>query len=220
MAMNPHYWNKRYERQGRIYGRDPSELAKWAMRNGVLARDARLLETGCGTGRNSIFFAKHGLDVTGVDFSPAALALAKEDSSNESVSVTWLKGDMTNLRELPQLQPGTFNAAFSNFCLHLFSCEERTHAVQELHRVLADDGVLIASLLSTSDADYGKGAKRAYNTFELEPGKPQHFFTRQEAEALFMAFRIGQLEEVREMEAIVSSTCETAFWRLVARKRG
>ncbi|MFA6036264.1 MAG: class I SAM-dependent methyltransferase [Candidatus Micrarchaeia archaeon] len=210
------YWNSRYQAQGRIYGQAPSELAKWAVHTGVLAPGQRLLETGCGTGRNSIYFAKRGLDVTGLDFSPVALELAKSDASAAGVSVSWLSGDMTNLRGL--LRPGTFNAAFSNFCLHLFSCEERTSAVQEIHRLLAGKGVLVASLLSTSDADYGRGTAIAYNTFELEQGKPHHFFTKEEVENLFMAFDIGHLEEAREMEVIVSATRETKFWRLVARK--
>jgi ubiquinone/menaquinone biosynthesis C-methylase UbiE len=211
------YWNSRYQVQGRIYGEEPSELAKWALHNGVLAQKQRLLETGCGTGRNSIFFAKYGLEVTGVDFSPVALELARKDSQAANVTVNWLSGDMTNLRGL--LQPGAFDAAFSNFCLHLFSCEERTSAVQEIHRLLADNGVLVASLLSTSDADYKKGAELAYNTFELEQGKPHHFFTREEIEKLFMAFEIEHLEEAPEMEVIVSATRKTMFWRLVARKR-
>src|SRR5438477_6219122 len=36
----------------------------------------RTLDLGCGTGTNAVYLAEHGFDVTGVDFSPVALAKA------------------------------------------------------------------------------------------------------------------------------------------------
>jgi len=38
---------------------------------------ARLLELGCGTGRDLEFYLKLGFSVTGIDYSPTAIAKAK-----------------------------------------------------------------------------------------------------------------------------------------------
>lgn len=210
------YWDNRYRTQGRIYGRDPSELARWAIRCGVLVRSQRLIEMGCGTGRNSIFFARCGLEVTGVDISSVALDLAKQDAIEAGTQVVWFLGDITNLGE--SVKSNTFDVVFSNFCLHLLDKDDCQAAVREIYRLLVGGGVFITSLLSISDVDYGKGAELAKNTFEVGPGKVHYYFTRRDVEELLSVFTITHLEETRELEVIVNTARKTSFWRVIARR--
>lgn len=59
-----------------------------------------VLEIGCGTGRVSLPIAAAGIDVVGVDFSPAMLAKAKERAAgtqNLSGSYEFIQGDMRTL---------------------------------------------------------------------------------------------------------------------------
>jgi SAM-dependent methyltransferase len=58
----------------------------------------RAIDLGCGTASNAIFLAQHGFDVTGVDYSPAAIALCQERGAVAGVSVRWIEDDLTNLR--------------------------------------------------------------------------------------------------------------------------
>jgi methylase of polypeptide subunit release factors len=51
---------------------------------GYAAPTARALDLGCGTG--TIYLATHGWDVTGVDMTPRALAIARHDATAASVS--------------------------------------------------------------------------------------------------------------------------------------
>jgi 2-polyprenyl-3-methyl-5-hydroxy-6-metoxy-1,4-benzoquinol methylase len=37
----------------------------------------RALDLGCGTGDNAVFLARHGFNVTAVDFAPAAIAAGR-----------------------------------------------------------------------------------------------------------------------------------------------
>ena len=59
-------------------------------------RGGTVLELGCGTGRVSIPLARDGIKVTGVDYSPAMLEVARERAAG--VRVNWVEGDMRDVR--------------------------------------------------------------------------------------------------------------------------
>jgi SAM-dependent methyltransferase len=62
--------------------------------SGVL-RPGRALDLGCGTGDNAIFLARHGFDVTAVDFAPAAIARARAKAADAGVHVRFVVDDLT-----------------------------------------------------------------------------------------------------------------------------
>lgn len=63
----------------------------------------RLLDVGCGPGRHALALARRGVDVLGVDLSPAFVALARESAARDSLSARFEVGDV---REM------TFDGAF------------------------------------------------------------------------------------------------------------
>ncbi|WP_426996717.1 class I SAM-dependent methyltransferase [Pseudarthrobacter sp. N5] len=65
-----------------------------------LLTPGRTVDLGCGEGDNAIFLARHGFDVTAVDFAPAAIAKAKEKARLAGVGVRFLVDDLTALREV------------------------------------------------------------------------------------------------------------------------
>jgi SAM-dependent methyltransferase len=65
----------------------------------------RAIDLGCGTGANAIYLAQHGFDVTGVDYSVAAIDKARTHASEAGVQVNFLVDDLTNLRRAS----GTFD---------------------------------------------------------------------------------------------------------------
>jgi SAM-dependent methyltransferase len=60
-------------------------------------KPSEAIDLGCGTGRNSIFLAKHGFNVTGVDFSPTAIQQGQSRARKEGVKVHFIVDDLTNL---------------------------------------------------------------------------------------------------------------------------
>ena len=60
----------------------------------------KALDLGCGTGTNSIYMARHGWDVTGIDFVPRAVHTAKRKAAEAQVSPRLIVGDVTRLTEL------------------------------------------------------------------------------------------------------------------------
>ncbi len=85
-------WDARYEAKGALWGAEPNQfLAEIA----EVLEPGTALDLGCGQGRNSLWLASRGFEVTGLDLSPVAIeqaeAVAAEldlDASFESVDLT------------------------------------------------------------------------------------------------------------------------------------
>src|SRR5689334_7267734 len=85
-------WNERFSAPGYHFGTAP---------NAFLASQAHLLKPGQtalsiadGEGRNGVFLAERGLDVLAIDFSPPALAKARELAASRGVSIRSEQADM------------------------------------------------------------------------------------------------------------------------------
>jgi len=99
-----------------------------------LPAGARILDAGCGSGRNMVEFARHGT-VTGVELSDTSVALARERGAGEVVEGSVL--------EMP-FEPGTFDLAASlDVIEHL---EDDLEALRELRRVVAPGGALLVTV--------------------------------------------------------------------------
>lgn len=110
-------------------------------------RPPRVLDVGCGPGADTAPMTDAGIDVVGLDLTPAFLREAREQAPD----ARFLRGDM---RTLP-ITPGAFEGLWSSAAfLHL----PRSDAVPTLagfHRALAPGGALLLSVMAseTRDAD-------------------------------------------------------------------
>ncbi len=60
-------------------------------------KPGRAIVLGCGSGTNAIYLASKGFEVTGVDVSPTALAIAAEKARKADVEVDWMVADVSAL---------------------------------------------------------------------------------------------------------------------------
>lgn len=114
-------WAREYVRRPAdyIWGTDPSSFAQEVRE--LLAPGARVLDLGCGEGRDSVFFASQGFEVTGVDVSLAGLRKAERLAREQGIVVRWLQGDMAHLRvDRP------FDLVYSCGAIHYVPRRERT----------------------------------------------------------------------------------------------
>ena len=95
-----------------------------------------VLDVACGTGNATIPAAKAGARVTGLDFQPDLLAIARERCADAMVEIDFVEGDA---QELP-FEDASFDRVVSTFG-HMFAPDhERTAA--ELRRVLRPEGAM------------------------------------------------------------------------------
>jgi len=60
----------------------------------------RAIDLGCGTGRNALFLAQHGFEVTGVDFAAAGIAKARQRAQAAGVTAEFVVDDLTNIQNV------------------------------------------------------------------------------------------------------------------------
>jgi SAM-dependent methyltransferase len=68
-------------------------------------KPGRAIDLGSGTASNVVYLAQHGFDVTGVDYSPAAIEMGHIRAHESGVEVTFIEDDLTNLQNVN----GTFD---------------------------------------------------------------------------------------------------------------
>jgi SAM-dependent methyltransferase len=99
------------------------------------------LDLGCGTGDNSIYLAKHGWKVTGVDFVAKAVDKARAKAEADKVAVSFTRADVTRLSS--EGVGSDFGLIVDNGCLHGMSPEDRDAYVREVTAVAARDARLL-----------------------------------------------------------------------------
>jgi 2-polyprenyl-3-methyl-5-hydroxy-6-metoxy-1,4-benzoquinol methylase len=67
----------------------------------------KALDVGCGTGDTSIYLAKHGWNVTAIDFVQLAIDKARAKTAAAGVNVRYVRGDVTQLGSHPRVRPAT-----------------------------------------------------------------------------------------------------------------
>jgi len=121
-----------------------------------------ILDSGCGTGENALFFAKRGHRVTGFDFLAEPITLAKQKAAERGQKATFLVLDALALKELPEV----FENVIDSGLFHVFSDEDRRRYVEGLASVLKPGGRLF--LLCFSDDEPGDQGPRRVSRKEIE----------------------------------------------------
>ena len=95
-----------------------------------------VLDVACGTGNATLPAARAGARVTGLDFAPGLLEIARERAADAMLEIDFVEGDV---QELP-FEDGSFDRVVSTFG-HMFGPDHRRTA-NEMKRVLRPDGVI------------------------------------------------------------------------------
>jgi ubiquinone/menaquinone biosynthesis C-methylase UbiE len=173
----------------------------------------RVLDLGCGAGRNSIYLAKRGVEIVGIDTSASALRLAGKWANQEKLcNVEFLEATMTNI----PFGNSQFDAVISISVIHHALKKDIAETTNEVHRVLKKRGIFLANLTSVDDPRYGVGEMVEAGTFKtLEAYERNrfwelhHFFTRSEAIELLACFSKATVKRLKD---------RPNYWKITAVK--
>lgn len=63
-------------------------------------KPCRTIDLGCGTGRNALFLARNGFQVTGIDYARSAIEKARQKAEVAGLEVEFIQDDLTNLQKI------------------------------------------------------------------------------------------------------------------------
>ena len=125
------------------------ESVAWMATRFNLSADSKLIDFGCGPGLYTFRFAKLGIVVSGVDFSPRSIEYAREKAAQNQLQISYYEADYLNFK--PE---GTFDLVtmiMCDFCA--LSPNQRLTMLKKFHTILAPKGRIILDVYSLNAFD-------------------------------------------------------------------
>jgi bifunctional enzyme CysN/CysC len=142
------YWDTYYGKQ--VAPVNPSSFAMYV--ESKIENKQKILEIGCGNGRDSIFFSEGGHSVTAFDRSEGAIESCKRNHINQSID--FISG---SLSDIDSLSEDNYNLVYSRFVFHAMPLEEELKTIQKSYELLKNGGSIYIECRSVDDPLFRKG---------------------------------------------------------------
>ncbi len=136
-----------------------------------LKKGNKVLDLGCGSGRDSIFLANQGFKVWGIDISKEAIRKAKGKKNKVNFQV----GDATKLSFGDEF----FDAVYSGWVLHFIALEKPS---REIYRILKKGGIACLGFI--------------LNTKIIRTGEVKKYYPKKGILDAYASFKILKIEKI------------------------
>lgn len=130
----------------------PNQDLREYVQNTPAPASRRALDLGCGTGRNAIYLAENGWDVTGVELIGKAIRAARRNAAAAGVAVRFIHGDASRLSDYGVGEG--FDLIVDSFCYHAIHSSSRESYAEQLTSV-ANVGALLLVAAFDDQGDPG-----------------------------------------------------------------
>jgi SAM-dependent methyltransferase len=220
-------WEKEYRNPKFVTNSNEPQLdfkhfVKWLRKvQGVHLENLRVLDLGCGTGKNSIFLAERGSAVTGVDISETALDYAAKRSKEANLEIEFLRASIGNQLSF---KDNSFDLILDVVSSNSLSDAERQVYVTECLRLVKPQGHFFVKALCKD------GDKNAINLLEKFPYKEQdtyrmpetgiieRVFTKDDILKLYTDFSVLHMERKSSYTIFNGKPYKRNFWLLYLQK--
>ena len=205
------FWEAAFHSKQAMWGFDPTLSAREAchlfLKNGA----KNILLPGYGYGRNGVLFVQHGMNVTGIEISATAIALAKEHYGDITKIYHGSVNDMPFDYEM-------YDGIFSHALIHLLNEPERSSLILHCYNQLQPGGLMIFVAVSTSSPNYGRGRMISNNCYETMPGVNLYFYDEDAVKKEFGNYGLSDYKEVEEPGRDQRVQNALRFWFIVCKK--
>jgi len=183
-------WDRLFYENGISWGMEPAESALLVVDTFLNEQYTKVLIPGVGYGRNALPFINAGLDVTGIEISQKAIALARDNNINFPIH----QGSVLDMPFHSEMYEGIFC-----YCLlHLFDVIQRRKVLELCHSQLEDNGIMYFVVVRTEADMFGQGAKIAKNFYRLDNGLKVFFYNECSIEDEFADFGLVDYQPFEE----------------------
>jgi SAM-dependent methyltransferase len=140
------FWDDVFRKGEVAFHKDASKLLQYAIRD---RKPGTAIDLGMGEGRNAVFLASQGWQVTGVDFSREAVKQARARASASHLSITAVIDD------LDHFDLGRANwDLIALFYMHAWFHESKLNVPERLMEALRPGGLLVIEGCAGGKGDY------------------------------------------------------------------
>lgn len=162
------HWDRLYEGAlGHDVSDEPSEFAQWVLPQ-VAHREGPFLDVGCGNGRDTLWLARQGLSVTGLDYSKATMSRCRTKATALEVPATFRLLNLYDLRDtlvqgslLARELPGP-RTVYARFLLHALEPDGRRNFWQLADMMLRGGGEAYIEFRTGQDRGRVKAFERHF----------------------------------------------------------
>lgn len=149
--MDKEYWSNYYATHREVD--KPSLFARYLVEDQRVCDGYSLIELGCGNGRDSTYFHRQGLEVTGVDQVQEQIDYLSRIYAN-TVGLNFRCADFTRLQG-----EETYGVVYSRFTLHSVSREQQLRVVGWAYEHLATGGLFCIEVRGKKNELFQRGAR-------------------------------------------------------------
>ena len=206
------YWNSLYEKIN-YFGDGPTKLAKLAESLLKQNKVQRILEVGCGQGRDATYFSQLGFDVHAFDISLNAINSILQ--KKEKMNLEKLNVFVHNVTEPLIFAENYFDLVYSNLALQFFDMETLTKILNNISNVMQKNSLFLLSTKKEGDKYYKTGNKINEYAYETK-GIIRYFHPIEDLKSTFLKnFKIIEIEH-DEHENLDSSI--SVWWKILLEK--
>ena len=185
-----------------VFGTDPAQFLIDHQEH--LTPGATALAVADGEGRNSVFMAERGMDVTALEFAPTAIQRAQELATEREVSVNFLQRDIMN-----EPWPAQTYDLVAGIFIQFVGPDGRRLQFQRMKDATKPGGLVMLHGYRPEQLDYGTGG----------PPFAENMYTEVILRAAFVGWDILVLKEYdREVQEGRGHSGMSALIDLIARK--
>lgn len=153
----------------------------------------KVLELGCGHGRNAIFFAEKGCEVDAVDSSQQALQWAKDEASKRGVNVHFVEKNIFDL----DIDARSYDIVYDSGCFHHIAPHRRMDYLKLVKGALKPQGLFALTCFIEGGKLGGAAISDwdVYRFFSLQGGLG---FTEEKLRTIFQDFEVLEIRRMKE----------------------
>jgi tellurite methyltransferase len=131
------YYEEEYQKDEYFWGVQPSAMCLKVLELMPPIRPLKLLDIGCGEGKDAVFFARCGYDVSAFDISDAGLDKLKRLAESARVNIRAFKANLWDYR-----LGDDYDILFSSGVLHYIKPELRDEIISDYKSHVRDGGLV------------------------------------------------------------------------------
>lgn len=178
---------------------------------GKILNPGKVLELGCGPGRNAIYFAEKGCLVDAVDLSEESIRWATERAKERNVNINFVNKNIFDIA----IEEGAYDIVYDSGCFHHIAPHRRMSYINLLQKALKQGGYFAITCFVQGGV-LGGADISDWEVYRLRSLKGGLGFTDDKLRTIFKDFdevEIRRMKEIKQSNEVfgVSALCTALF---------